>query len=84
MEHVTGQPVIAAASFTDRRAVRRAAQGGDGVHGVAGRDQGLLLGHPPGQPPVPGAEEGVGTAGADRGFAESSAQVGVAAARGPA
>jgi hypothetical protein len=41
----------------------------DGEHRVAGRDQGFLLGHPPGQPPVPGAEEGVGTAGADRGFA---------------
>ena len=37
----------------------------DGEHGVAGGDQGFLLGHPPGQLPVPGAEEGLGVAGAD-------------------
>src|SRR6266540_4159466 len=50
-----------------------------GEHGVPGRDQGFLLGHAPGHPPVPGAEEGVGAAGSDRGFAEGGGQAGVAA-----
>jgi len=44
--------------------------------------QGLLFRHPPGQPPVAGAEEGRGAGGADACFAEGRAEVGVAAAGG--
>lgn len=35
----------------------------DGEHGVAGRDQGLVLRHPPGQAPVFRAGAGLGAAG---------------------
>ena len=46
--------------------------------------QGFLCRHPPGQAPVPGAEEGGGAGGADDRFAERRAEVGVAAAGGVA
>jgi hypothetical protein len=52
---------------------------GGGEDGVSGGDEGFLLGHAPGQPPVPGAEEGLGAASADGGFAEGGAEVGIAA-----
>ena len=54
----------------------------DGQQGVPGGDEGFLLGHPPGQPPVFRAGEGVGAAGADGGFAEGGAEVAIAAAGG--
>jgi hypothetical protein len=52
----------------------------DGEHGVARRDQGFLLGHAPGQPPVFRAGERLGAAGADRGLAEGGAEEEVQAA----
>jgi hypothetical protein len=48
----------------------------DGEHGVAGRGQGFLIPHPPGQAPVAGAGEGGGAGGADDRFAEGGAEVG--------
>src|SRR5450755_156921 len=56
----------------------------DGQDGVAGGDEGFLLGHSLDQPPVLGAEEGLGAGGADADFAEGGGQVGVAAAGGVA
>src|SRR6266571_1520623 len=52
----------------------------DGQDGVAGGDEGFLFGHALDKPPVFGAEEGLGAAGADADFAEGGGQVGVAAA----
>src|SRR5262249_19108301 len=45
----------------------------DGQRGVAGGGEGFLLGHPPDQPAVSGAGEGLGAAGGDGGFAEGGA-----------
>jgi hypothetical protein len=55
---------------------------GDDQLGSADGALGFLLGHVPDQPPVFGAEEGLGAAGVDGGFAECAAEVGVAAAGG--